>query len=133
VSPAYLFDANAVVDLLDAAEYDPLLGEATLELMFYEATNVLWKIAAHRQDISRETGAGLADQLDGLRSEMQVYNLGDVPAARVYEVAWDTGQSAYDAAYVATADARDLPLVTSDGGIHDHAPERVRVVSPDDM
>lgn len=129
----YLFDASAVVPILNAADYDTLFDEATVELMLYEATNAIWKEAAAKKKITREEGAEFAAQIESLAHDMHVYTTGAVGTPDIYETAWDTGLTAYDSTYVTIADQFDLTLVTEDGGIHENAPPAVDVIRCDEL
>lgn len=123
-----VLDASAVVELLLDGEDDQMYGHAVLELTFFEVANTFYRIAAHEERLSREDTALLVEQLADLREEVDVLSLLDIVGIiRVYETAWATSLTVYDAAYVAAAEATGRSLVTSDGGIHNHAPEGVDV------
>ena len=129
---AYVLDASAVVKLLLEGEDDRAFGHAMLELGFYEIANTLYRIAAHEQRLSREDADLLVGQLTDLRDEIDVLSLeGAGGIGRVYETAWKTSLTVYDAGHVAAAASTGRTLLTTDGGIHDHAPADVTVSSVD--
>jgi predicted nucleic acid-binding protein len=129
---AYLLDASAVVKLLIEGEDDRAFGHAMLELAFFEVANTFYRIAAHEQRLSRDDADLLVEQLVDLRNETNVLSLQDAGGiAHVYETAWTTSLTVYDAGHVAAAAATERTLVTTDGGIHDHAPADVAVRNVD--
>ncbi|WP_273837502.1 type II toxin-antitoxin system VapC family toxin [Halococcus sp. PRR34] len=124
----FLLDASAVVKLLLDGEDDQAFGHAVLELGFFEVANTLYRIAAHEQRLSRDDADLLVEQLADLRNEIELLSLQDVGGiARVYETAWNTSLTVYDAGHVAAATSTKRTLVTTDSGIHDHAPPDVAV------
>lgn len=127
-----VLDASAVVKLLLVGKDDQMFGHAVLELTFFEVANTLYRITAHEERLSREDTALLIEQLADLREEVDVLSLQDTgDITRVYETAWTTSLTVYDAAYVAAAEATGCSLVTTDRGIHDHASDGVKVVGVD--
>lgn len=120
----FLLDATAVVELLLNGEDDQAFGYAVLDLTFFEVANTLYRIAAHEQRLSRDDADLLVAQLADLRPEIDVLSLQDAGGIdRVYETAWATSLTVYDASYVAAAEATGWTLVTTDSGIHDHTAE----------
>jgi predicted nucleic acid-binding protein len=129
-----VLDASAVVKLLLDGEDDQMFGHAVLELTFFEVANTLYRIIAHEERLSREDTALLIEQLADLQEEVDVLSLQDTGnIVRVYETAWATSLTVYDAAYVAAAEATGRSLVTTDRGIHDHASDSVKVVGVDSL
>lgn len=129
---AFLLDASAVVKLLLDGEDDRAFGHAVLELGFFEIANTLYRIAAHEQRLSRDDADLLVEQLADLRNEIEILSLQDVGGiGHVYETAWDTSLTVYDAGHVAAAASTDRTLVTTDSGLHDHAPPDVAVGNVD--
>lgn len=86
-------------------------------LLFYELANVFAQLVRHRA-ISAETAVA------GLESAAGLVHLRDQdpPAGRVLEIASRLEVSAYDATYVATAEALGIPLVTEDRRLMRAAP-----------
>ena len=124
----FLLDASAVVKLLLDGEDDQAFGHAMLELGFFEVANTLYRIAAHEERLARDDADLLVEQVADLRNEIDVLSLQDAGGiTRVYETAWDTSLTVYDAGHVAAAASTDRTLVTTDSGIHDHAPAQVAV------
>ena len=90
-------------------------------LLFYELANVFAQLV-RRQAISLETGiAGLESAVGLVRLHDQ-----DPSAARVLGIASKLAISAYDATYLATAEAFGTPLVTENGRLLRVAPEITR-------
>lgn len=87
------------------------------------------RIAAHEERLTREDATLLIEQLADLCEELETLSLQDADGiVHIYETAWETSLTEYDAAYVGATDATDRVLVTVDSGIHDHAPDAVTVV-----
>ena len=78
-------------------------------LLFYELASVFAQLLKHRA-ISAETAITGLESVPGLVSLRDQ----DPPAARVLELAGKLAVSAYDATYLATAEALGVPLVTED-------------------
>lgn len=124
-----LLDASTVVKLLLDGKDDRMFGHAILELTVFEVTNTLYRIAAHEERLTREDATLLIEQLADLCEELEILSLQDAGGiVHIYETAWATSLTVYDAAYVGATEATDRVLVTVDGGIHDHAPDAVSVV-----
>lgn len=129
-----VLDASTVVKLLLDGADDQAFGHAVLELTFIEVANTLYRIAAHEERLSRDDAALLVEQLADLHEEVVLLSLQDIgEITRVYETAWTTSLTVYDATYVAAAAATERSLVTIDNGIHDHAPDNVDVVGIDEF
>lgn len=127
-----LLDASTVVKLLLDGKDDRAFGHVVLELTFLEVANTLYRIAAHEEQLTREDATLLIEQLADLREEVKVLSLQDAGGmVHVYETAWETSLTVYDAAYVGAAEATERPLVTIDSGLHDHASDTVAVVDVD--
>ena len=128
----YLLDASAVVKLLLDGEDNRAFGHSVLELAFFEVANTLYRIAAHEQRLERDDANLLIEQVADLRNEVDVLSLQDAGGiARIYETAWATSLTVYDAGYVTAAASTDRTLVTTDSGIHDHAPADLTVNNVD--
>jgi predicted nucleic acid-binding protein len=128
----YLLDASAVVKLLLDGEDDRAFGHSILELAFFEVANTLYRIAAHEQRLERDDADLLVEQVADLRNEVDVLSLQDAGGiTRIYETAWATSLTVYDAGYVTAAASTDRTLVTTDSGIHDHAPADLTVSNVD--
>ncbi|WP_435078558.1 type II toxin-antitoxin system VapC family toxin [Halococcus sp. AFM35] len=128
----YLLDASAVVKLLLDGEDDRAFGHSVLELAFFEVANTLYRIAAHEQRLERDDADLLVEQVADLRNEVDVLSLQDAGGiARIYEAAWATSLTVYDAGYVTAAASTSRTLVTTDSGIHDHAPADLTVSNVD--
>ena len=90
-------------------------------LLFYELGNVFAQLVKQRA-ISLDAGiTGLENAAGLVRLHEQ-----DPPAARLLEIAAKLAVSAYDATYLATAEALGAPLVTGDGRLLRVAPQVTR-------
>lgn len=128
----YVVDASALVALAAdagaAGEWAAeTISEATLfapDLVLYEAANILRR---HRlAGLLDETNASLAhDDLLDLPVHLESYcGL----AERVWQ--WRDNVTVYDAAYIALAKLRDIPLVTLDVKLGDATGPRCRILTP---
>ena len=90
-------------------------------LLSYELTSVFVQLVKQRA-IPLEAAIAGAESVAGL---VHLHDQ-DPPAARVLEIATKLGLSAYDATYLAAAEALDMPLVTEDGRLLRAAPRITR-------
>lgn len=88
-------------------------------LILYEVTNAVVQ-AARQGRITDEDGEAILVALDGLGIEMEPVTWQQVlPLARRFD------RSAYDAAYLALAEAREEPLVTGDLRLYNAVRDRL--------
>ena len=123
-----VFDASSLVAVLlddDAPPIDVLFDGHVLDLTFYEAGNVLWKVHALQDRTTPEEHAELVSLLADLRAELVVHDLEEIGFEAVMDVATSTELTFYDAGYLACAEAIDTILVTEDGELLETAEERV--------
>lgn len=90
-------------------------------LLFYELGNVFAQLVKQRAIPLEEGITGLESAAGLVRLHEQ-----DPPAARLLEIAAKLAVTAYDASYLATAEALGAPLVTEDGLLLRVAPEVTR-------
>jgi len=87
-------------------------------LLLYEVTNAAVQ-AARRERISSEQAAEILSSFQGLRIALE-----PVSWQQMFALAERFGRSAYDAAYLALAEATDQPLITGDlrmyNAVHEH-------------
>ena len=124
-------DANVVAYLLIEGERTEQARELWASdrdwraprLLFYELANVFSQLVKQR---ALPFDAGVA----GLESSVALVRMLDrePPAARVLEIASKLRISAYDASYLATAEALRAPLVTEDVRLLRAAPEIARAL-----
>ena len=121
-------DANVVVySLLESEMTAPARALWTADpdwhaprLLFYELANVLSRLVGNGA-ISRESAVrGLGD------GAALVKWTSEPPASRVLDMACVLGISAYDASYLAAAEALQVPLVTEDRRLLAVAPQIAR-------
>ncbi len=110
-----LFDASALINLVRDRKdgcLDLLEGGAILSLTPYEVGNALWKEVHLKGNLNPEEARYLQETFELLFGRMEVIK----PSAwrEVLDLAVRAGITFYDAAYVAAAMERDLPLVTDD-------------------
>lgn len=121
-----LFDASSVVDLVlgeggSDVGIDVVFDEHVLDLTTYEAANAIWGIGVADD---RLTDAQIADALEILRRlgrEVRIETATGDELEGTMAVARDTGLTFYDAAYLATAERKDLTLVTEDESLAEAA------------
>ena len=115
---APVFDASSLVAVLlddDAPPIDVLFDGHVLDLTFYEAGNVIWKVHALQDQTTAEEHAELVSLLADLRAELVVHDLEEIGFEAVMDVATSTELTFYDAGYLACAEALETTLVTEDG------------------
>ncbi len=123
-----VFDASSLVAVLLDDETPPisvLYDGHVLNLTFYEAGNVLWKVHALRDRTTAEEHAELVSMLADLRRELVVHDLNEIGFETVMQVATATELTFYDAGYIACAEALETTLVTEDSELLAAAEARV--------
>ncbi len=126
--PTPVFDTSSVVAVLlddDTPPISVLYDGHVLDLTFYEAGNVLWKVHALQGRTTAEEHAELVSLLADLRRELVVHDLEEIGFEVVMKVATETELTFYDAGYVACAEALETTLVTEDSELLAVAEERV--------
>ena len=126
VSPG--FDTSSVVAVLlddDTPPISVLYDGHVLDLTFYEAGNVLWKVHTLQGRTTAEEHAELVSLLADLRRELVVHDLEEIGFEAVMDVATETELTFYDAGYLACAETLETPLVTEDSELLAVAQERV--------
>ncbi len=86
---------------------------ATVEHMFAEVLNVLWKHAVKIRDLGVEDALAAARDLERLRRLLEVYPV-EGYATEALRLAAETGLTAYDALHLALAGSRGAVLATFD-------------------
>ena len=125
--PTPVFDTSSVVAVLlddDTPPISVLYDGHVLNLTFYEAGNVLWKVHTLQERTTPEEHAKLVSLLADLRRELVVHDLNDIGFEAVIKVATETELTFYDAGYLACAEALETTLVTEDGELLAVAEER---------
>ena len=124
---APVFDASSLVAVLlddGAPPIDVLFDGHVLDLTFYEAGNVLWKVHALQDRTTAEEHADLVSLLTELRAELVVHDLEEIGFEAVMDVATGTGLTFYDASYLACTERFETLLVSEDAELRDVASER---------
>ncbi|AUX09509.1 PilT protein domain protein [Halalkaliarchaeum desulfuricum] len=114
---APVFDTSSLVAVLlddDTPGLPVLFDGHVLDLTFYEAGNVLWKVHALQDRTSPEEHAEFVSLIPDLRREMVVHDLDEIGFEAVMDVATRTELTFYDAAYVVCAEDLETTLVTED-------------------
>lgn len=127
-APRPVFDASSLVAVLlddDTPPIDVLFDGHVLDLTFYEAGNVLWKIHALQDRTTPEGHAEFVSLLADLRRELVVHDLVELGSDAVMDVATTTELTFSDAAYLVYAEALETTVVTEDEELLATAAERV--------
>ena len=130
--PRFLFDASSLVRALREARLQPLAGEATQWLAFYEVLNAFWKMAVLLKLLTLEEAGELAALLSELTGYMVILEPKGLER-EILEAAASTGTTAYDASYIVLARRHGLTLVTEDKRLRRAARGIVEAVSLDDL
>ncbi len=126
--PAPVFDASSLVAVLlddDTPPISVLFDGHVLDLTFYEAGNVLWKIHALQERTTPKEHTELVSLLSDLRHELVVHDLEEIGLEAVMDIATTTELTFYDAGYLACAEVLGTTLVTEDGELLAIAEDRV--------
>lgn len=122
-----LFDASSIMLLTKRQPKkapDILEGEYILDLTKYEVGNAVWKLNKLIDTTDASTAIEAIEQVHNLTALMEVTGIeGEEETRDTMKIAYETGLSFYDSAYLSTACARDLKLVTEDGSLVKRAKE----------
>ena len=126
MSPNRLFDASSVVDVVlgttsTDVEIGVLFDECILDLTIYEAANAVWKIGVAHDRLTATDLDAAVELLTRLLDEFELESATAASLVNTMTLARDNGLTFYDAAYLATAQRRNLTLVTEDGPLRDAA------------
>jgi len=133
---SYVFDTSSLMAaLLDerSPDIDVLFDEHTVELTFYEAGNVLWKVTHLQERMDADETQRLVDILEDLRLELVVHELSDLGMGAVLETGSECDITFYDAAHLRCAETLDATFVTEDSELRDAAGGRVEVCELDEV
>jgi len=133
---SYVFDTSSLMAVLldeGSPDIDVLFDEHTVELTFYEAGNVLWKVTHLQERMDAEETQRLVDILEDLRLELVVHELSDLGMAAVLETGSECDLTFYDAAHLRCAETLDATFVTEDSELRDAAGGRVEVCELDGL
>ncbi|MEM4584651.1 MAG: type II toxin-antitoxin system VapC family toxin [Ignisphaera sp.] len=128
----YLYDANAILNLVKRGELRVLLGGHTLDLAIYETANAIWKEYHLLKKIRIETVYKLIELLS------KIFNILDLHTIRGFEkdvmdIAVREGITIYDASYIYIAMKNNLTLVTDDRKLMNIAKKYVNIATTSDI
>jgi len=112
-----VFDASSLVATLlddESPDVSVVFDGHVLDLTFYEAGNVLWKVHALQERITETEHADVVGILVDIREELVVHDLPEIGFDAVSTTATESGLTFYDAAYLECAAQLDAVLVTED-------------------
>ncbi|GEM_PF-376964 len=127
--PTPVFDTSSLIAVLlddDTPPISVLFDGHVLDLTFYEAGNVLWKIHTLQGRTTEQEYAELVSLLADLRREIVVHDLEEIGVDTVMDIATATELTFYDAGYLACAEVVGTTLMTEDQQLASVASERVR-------
>ena len=133
---SYVFDTSSLMAVLldgESPDIGVLFDEHTVELTFYEAGNVLWKVAHLQERMSAEETRRLVGILEDLRLELVVHRLADLGIGAVLETGIERELTFYDGAHLRCAETLDATLVTEDSELRNVAGDRVKVCELDEV
>lgn len=116
-----IFDTSSLVKLLTEGEVDRLFDERILDLTFYEAGNVFWKMHNLQGRIERDELNELISLLDRMEKEMEITR---PDREKVMETAVENEITFYDASYLTAAGEAGETLVTEDSELTEAAEKK---------
>lgn len=119
-------EANAALRLRDLAVTNPRMALFTPPNFWFEVANVLWVAAERRNRLSKADAMTALVALD----EFDIHTWMTDPK-RCLALSFEYDLAVYDAAYLAVALDRNIPLWTLDRGLTKAAREAAVVVEPD--
>lgn len=109
----YLYDASAILNLVEKGKLKAFLRGSTLDFAVYETINAVWKECYLLQKIKIETAHKLIELLSNVFSTLDLLTVRGFER-EVIGIALDEGVTFYDASYVFISAQNKLTLVTDD-------------------
>lgn len=109
----YLFDASSIFRAIKENKIEVLADSSTLELARYELGNIIWKEVTLQAKISEAESKILMKTIKHTLGIMDVLGIAGCEE-EILEAAIKLKITFYDAAYVYTAEAKGLCLITED-------------------
>lgn len=122
-----LFDTSAIINLIQQLEEKavPLLTDQfTLDLSFYEAGNVVWKLN-YRKTLSITDTIELLGRIQKIWDFMQVIKYNPLTLQKIYEFAVKYTISFYDASFLFQAVNLNAILITDDFKLQNKIPKEI--------
>lgn len=121
-----LFDTSAIINLIQTLADDavPILtNQYILDLSFYEAGNVVWKLH-YRKLISSEDAMILLSRLQNIWHNMEVIIFNPLTLQIIYRLAENYNLSFYDASFLHHSVNLNAILITDDKKLQNKIPKR---------
>ncbi|MEM3627947.1 MAG: type II toxin-antitoxin system VapC family toxin [Candidatus Bathyarchaeia archaeon] len=109
----YLFDSSAIFKAIKENKIETLVGNCTLELARYELGNILWKNFVLQAKATEQEIEILAKIIKQTLNTMEIVQI-DCSEREILQAAAKLKITFYDAAYVYTAQVKNLTLITED-------------------
>ena len=126
----YLFDANAIINLIKKGVTGLFSDGITLDLALYEGLNAIWKEYKLLRRLDEELTYEFINILTKVNRYMKTVSIKTFER-NVFELATKEGLTIYDAAYLYIAIMNRLILVTDDDKLREKALKYVGVLTTD--
>ena len=126
-----LYDSSAIINLCGQKKIDKLLEGWTLNLVFYELGNAVWKqIHVHKTITTNEANAVL-DPLIEIFRKLKKPETED--ALEILKIAVKENLTYYDASYIHAAMENGLTLVTDDKQLYKTSQKYVKTTTSNEI
>ncbi len=129
----YLFDANAILNIIKHEKTHLLYEQYTLDLALYEIGNVVWKEVNLFHTITVEECEVLISSLQVILAKLKTFRIKPDLLKEIIDLASKEGLTFYDAAYLYFAIKNKLILVTDDNRLYKKAGKHVKVLRSSDL
>ena len=120
-----LFDASAIFIGYKRGLEEFMKGQYTISLAVYELGNTVWKECFVYRTITKKQAEDIIDALSELLELMTIIPI-DKLTKNIVSRALDLGITYYDAAYVYTAEKRNLLFVTEDKKLYNAIKNKIK-------
>lgn len=117
-----IFDASAILNLLEEGTLPDFSESATINLALYEIGNAVWKQVNLTKRLNQSQGEKIILSASLLIDKMKYINIDVVNALKI---AVKEGLTFYDASYLQIAYSTRSELITDDKKLHDKAEKYV--------
>lgn len=121
-----IFDASAILNLLEGGSLPNLSESGTIDLALYEIGNAVWKHVHLTKKLSQSQGEKIILSASILIGEMLLVN---TDSTNVLKLAVKEDLTFYDASYLQVAYSTNSELITDDKKLRDKAEKYVKVSS----
>ena len=112
----FLFDSSALMNIIQHRgnkAYELIKNNYTIDLVFYEIGNVIWKFV-YRNLITLQEGSDLIENMKGIFNSLNVIQSKTDDIRPIFSIATNQNITFYDSAFIHYSKREDKILITDD-------------------